>query len=290
MIIKEHDLRLAIRSELNACHLDEGLLDVLKGLAAALFGNLGNALSDTSGQIKDELTTASNSIAQEVQADLELPKTKSWDSLEPKEDNTDKGVWALTVVRTFTDMESSSESAITAILDGMDIKSLSPVSEEKAAEWENGEDAQLLEALYQGVGAFKGWLLWLSTHFESARAAADGIDESAKLSEMMQQVVPAAEFLKSSVVPGLESAKDAVEALGVTFESGGLATMNLMAGNIAEAGSMVANHFAELEAKTEELATHIEKGKDLAAASAGMPESILRHYAKSVLAEREAIR
>ena len=290
MIIKEHDLRLLIRSEINSCQLDEGLLDVLKGLVSALFGKLGGALEDASGQTEGELTAASNSIAQEIQQKLELPEIKSWSDLKPKEDNTDKAVWALTVSRTFMDMEGSSDSAIEAIQAAWEIKSLAPLSEEKAAEWESGEDAQRLEALYLGVGAFKGWLMWLSTHFESAQAAADGIDESAKLSEMMQQVVPAAEFIKSSVVPGLESAKAAVEAAGATFESGGLGTMSLMAENISQAGSMLADHFAELEAKTEELATHTEKGKDLEAASTGMPESILRQFTKSVLIERKRIR
>lgn len=289
MIIKEHDLRLLIRSELNSPQLDEGLLDILKGLVSALFGKLGGALEDTSGQTEEEFTAASNSIAQEIQQMLELPEIKSWADLKPKEDNTDKAVWALTISRTFADMEGSADSTINAIQDGWEIKTLAPLSEEEAPEWESGEDAQRLEALYLGVGAFKGWLMWLSAHIESAQAAADGIDESAKLSEMMQQVVPAAEFIKSSVVPGLESAEAAIEAVGIdaTLQASNLSGM---AENIAEAGSMLADHFAELEAKTEELATHTEKGKDLKAASTGMPESILRQYAKSILIERRVIR
>jgi hypothetical protein len=288
VIIKEHDLRLLIRSEINSCQLDEGLLDIIKGLVSALFGKLGGALTDASGQTEGELTAASNSIAQEIQQMLELPKIKSWAELKPKEDNTDKAVWALTISQTFADMEGSANSTINAIQDGWEIKTLAPLSEEEAPEWESGEDAQRLEALYLGIGAFKGWLMWLSAHIESAQAAADGIDESAKLSKMMQQVVPAAEFIKSSVVPGLESAAAAIEAVGMP--SGMTSHMSAMAENIAEAGSMLADHFAELEAKTEELAKHAEKGKDLVAASTGMPESILRQFTKSVLIERKRIR
>ena len=290
MRISEHQLRRLIResilTEASDGSLNEGLLDILKGLVGKLFGMLGGALEDAATQVAGEFTTASNSIAQEIQKELEVPEPKAWADLKPKENNTDKAVWAMTVARAFTDMEANSGAAIDAIQNAWEIKSLAPPSEEEASEWESGEDAQLLEALYQGVGSFKGWLVWLSAHFESAQAAADGIDESAKLSEMMKQVVPAAEFIKSSVIPGLESSAGAVQAAGGdgTALIGELKTMNLMAENIAEAAGMLSDHFAELEAAADEAAKKAEEA-EVGDAGAGMPESTIRRNIRATLLE-----
>tara|TARA_B100000131_G_scaffold268081_1_gene266681 strand:- start:7803 stop:8639 length:837 start_codon:yes stop_codon:yes gene_type:complete len=277
MLVNEQALRNLIRESIkeakrqNPRVLDEGLLDILKGLVSKLFGMLGGELEAAATQSAGDLTSASGTVAQEIQGELELPEPKQWADLQPKENNTDKAIWALTVVRVFVDMEGPREEAITAIQDAWQVKSLAPPSEEAASEWESGEDAALLEGLYKGIGAFKGWLVWLSAHFESAQAAADGIDETAKLSEMMSQVVPAAEFIIGSVVPGLESAASAVKATG--YEGDYVSDLQLMsagAENIGKAAQQLSDHFKELEAMADEAAKKSEEAS-VGDAAEGMP-------------------
>ena len=264
--------------------LNEGLLDFLKGLLDKLFGIFGAALGEEADRVKGELDGEAGGIAQEIGQAYEVPEPKGWEELKPKENNTDKAIWALAVERTIIAGGSGVfESAYDGIAESTALTSIAPASEEEANEWESGEDAQRLEAVYKGIGAVKGTLLWLGVHLSSGQTVADGIDESAKLSEILGKQLPAAkEWFETDLAPGLESAMPAVMALGGEGEGRAdfgtsIDLIKSIAGNMSEIATMGAEHVARLEEQADEAAKKAEES-DVGKASEGMPESFRRDY------------
>lgn len=281
MIITEENLRQVIRENLQKEQIDEGLMGILANIVGALFGMFGDGASQYAEEVDTGLTSASEAAAGEIQGVLEIDEKKSWEELKPKENNTDKAIWALTIEKVMSGAGQEYGAAFEELAKATALSSVAPPSEEEAAAWEDGPDAQSLELIYKGIGAVKGTLLWLGVHFTGAEAAANSIDEEdPSLSKVLTQVAGAAEFIATDVVNGLESATSAVEATGDTGFGSGIANIQQYGDMIKDAAQSGADHVSTLEDAANEAA---EKAETASAGDpgSGMPEGRILKVTRS---------
>ena len=271
MRISEAHLRRILREELiNLPRESEDRIDEIFGalfkLFASLFKNMGRESSEAADEAETALSGEAQQAARSIQTQAGIQNPVAWSDLKPKENHTDKAVWAATVESVLGEFFST---AMTGMVDAMFMQSLGPTSEEQADEWESSKDADYMRGVYKGIGGVKGALLFLGEHLNSAKAEAESIREEEPLADVLEQTADALQWMQSELMPGIVSAIDSAKSLDLNIDASILATTVSQTTDYARDA---ANHVRELQEKTEELAKAKQEQPDTDPAQ-GMPEN-----------------